>query len=207
MNARALDQAAAELRRKRQRALESGGLGLVAAMLAPLAWLVSQPLGVAVAIGAGVQALIVLVSLVSRRSQLEELAVEPSAYILPEVEEFGARLASPRQREILARGILSLLKDGFKPGVFYLPDRVVRYARELEAIARDLRSPNVRVQPTALARCRCLLTRAPDSPLYNPRLPVDDLGAWLYRIREGMTPVAPLAGAASRRAEPGSGAA
>jgi hypothetical protein len=187
MDARSLEYEAEELRRKRRRSLESAVLTAVAGGLAPVAWQLEPRLGIAVCVGAALQLVLATWAFFSRRERLEELAIDPAAYIIPDVKEFGMRVAAPRQRELLARGILSLIRDAVRPGNLYLGDRVVRYGRELEAIARDLLSPTVRVQPTAAASCRWLLTHGADSPLYNPRLPAEDLGSWLYRIRAGIS--------------------
>ena len=143
--------------------------------------------GVAVVIGAAVQVVLAIAAFVSRRDRLEELALDPIAYVIPDVRAFGAWLARPRQRRLLAQGLTSLVKDAMRPGNLFLSDRVLRYAREFEAIARDLLSPAVRVQPPAVATCRWLLTHAAESPLYNPRLPAEDLGSMLYRIRAGIS--------------------
>ena len=62
----------------------------------------------------------------------------------------------------------------------------MRHARELEALARDFRSPAVRVHPASIARCRRLLTEAAESPLYNSRLTEEDLDTILRRIRAGI---------------------
>ena len=186
MDARVVEDAAVELRRKRRRGFEAVGLGVACGVLAPLAWLLLPTLGVAVALGGATQAVLALWAFFSRRGRLEELALVPEAYVIPDVQAFGARLACPREREVLAQSIRSLLRDVLRPGNLYLPDRVLRYGREFDAIARDLLSPTVRVQPVAAAMCRWLLTHAAESPLYNPRLPAEDLGSWLYRIRAGM---------------------
>jgi hypothetical protein len=186
MHARAVDEAAAELRRKWRRTLEAALLAVLAGACSPVVWITSPALGIGLAAGAGSQALIALGLLVSRHGRIEELALDPTAYTIPEVRAYGAKLVGRRQRELLARSLLSLVRDAFNPGALYLGDRVTRYARELEAIARDLLSPRVRVQPVCAATCRWLLTHAAESPLYNQSLPVEDLGSILHRIRAGM---------------------
>jgi hypothetical protein len=151
-----------------------------------MAWTAWPALGIALATGAAVEGAIALGCVVRRRCRIEELALQPAAYAIPEVRAFGARLAAPRQREQLGRCLLSLVRGAFDPGALYLGDRVARYARELEGIARDLLSPRVRVQPVCAATCHWLLTHGAESPLYNPRLPAEDLGSILYRIRAGI---------------------
>jgi hypothetical protein len=77
---------------------------------------------------------------------------------------------------------------GFR--ALYLADRVYRHARELDAIAHGLLSPSVRIDPIAVARCNWLLTQAAGNPLFDRRLPEEDLAVILRRIRAGMTPLA-----------------
>jgi hypothetical protein len=191
MNARALEAEAECLSRKRRRSIECAALAIACGVLVPFAWELSARLGVAVIVGAAVQAMLSVVAYVTRRDRLEELALDPSAYVIPDVRAFGAWLARPRQRRLLARALASLIKDAMRPGNFFLGDRVLRYGRELETIARDLLSPAVRVQPAAAATCRWLLTHGAESPLYDPKLPAEDLGSMLYRILAGMSPAGP----------------
>lgn len=99
---------------------------------------------------------------------------------------YGKTLTKPRQRALLADGLRTMVRDALRPGNLYLSDRVTRYARDLEALARDLRCPAVRVHPASVARCRRLLTEGAESPLYNPRLSEEELEVILRRIRSGM---------------------
>lgn len=186
MTARDLDAAAQELRNRQRRAGESALLGLVCAGLCAASALLAP--GAAFALGGGAlfQTLIAAASLIRRRSLLARLALEPEAYQVREVRLYGDRLTRQRQRVQLARGIRSMIRDALNPSALYLGDRVLSHARELDALARDLLSPSVRVHPASIARCRALLTEAAESPLYNPRLPADDLAMVLRRIRAGI---------------------
>jgi hypothetical protein len=186
MIARAIEEAAATIRERRRRALESGGLAAVCALLAWLALESSSSLALALAVGAGFEILLVIGLFLARRGLISRLALEPDAYCIPEVKAYGETLTKPRQRAIVADGLRSMVRDALRPGVLYLPDRVMRHARELESIARDFRSPGVRVHPASVARCRRLLTEAAESPLYNPRLTEEDLETILRRIRSGI---------------------
>jgi hypothetical protein len=184
--ARAVDEAAAKLRDRRRRALEAAALGAGSGLVAGGALDGSPRLTVALLAGAGFEVLVLVWAMVSRRCLIATLAVEPDAYSIPEVEAYGQGLTKLRQRRILAEGIRSMVKDAFRPGSLYLGDRVARYARDLEAVARDLLSPAVRVHPVSIARCRRLLTEGSESPLYNPNVPEEELDGILRRIRAGM---------------------
>jgi hypothetical protein len=87
---------------------------------------------------------------------------------------------------LLAQGIRKMIAEAFRHDNLYIGDRVARYARELEALARDLLAPGVRVHPASIARCRRLLTEGAESPLYNDRLPAEDVALVLRRIRAGI---------------------
>jgi hypothetical protein len=186
MIARAIDEAAKAIRDKRRRVIECLALGALCSLLAWAALGGSPRLALALAVGAGVEILLALFAFASRRGLISRLALEPDAYAIPEVESYGKALTQPRYRAQLAEGIRSMVRDAFRPGNLYLGHRVARYRRELEALARDLISPAVRVHPVSVARCRRLLTEAAESPLYNPQLPEEELAVILRRIRAGM---------------------
>jgi hypothetical protein len=184
--ARSIDEAAQAIGSKRRQALESVSLAVLCGLLAFAVLGSSERLALALTVGAGFELLLVATSVLSRRSLIARLSLEPDAYCIPEVAAYGTALAKPKKRAQLADGFRSMVRDALRPGALYLPDRVLRHARELEALARDLRSPAVRVHPASVARCRRLLTEAAESPLYNPRLSEEDLEVILRRIRSGM---------------------
>jgi hypothetical protein len=186
--ARSIDEAAESISQKRRQAFESVGLAVLCGLLALAAFGTSARLSCALMAGAAFELVLSVVSLVSRRSLIARLSLEPDAYCIPEVAAYGRALTKPRKRAQLADGFRTMVRDALRPGTLYLPDRVLRHARELEALARDLRSPAVRVHPASVARCRRLLTEAAESPLYNPRLSEEDLEAILRRIRSGIHP-------------------
>ena len=194
MNARTLDELSVGLQGRRRYAIQSLCLAAAAGALAAILWTTSTMLALALAAGAAVELVLVAVAIVGRRWLIEQLALEPEAYALPEVKAFGAHLLEPRASARLAASIRSMLAENARlerrrvvaSSVYYLRGRVAHYSRELEAIAADLLSPAVLVQPVSIARCRWLLTQAAESPLYNPRIPVEDLGVALRRIRDGM---------------------
>jgi hypothetical protein len=182
-----VDDAAQRIRSKRRRALESAALAAGCALLAWLA-LDSTALALGLAVGAAFEALVACWSLLSRRELIARLALDPDAYAIPEVEAYGEHLTRLRHRRTLAQSIRKMIRGALRPDSLYLGDRVVRYARDLEAVARDLQRPNVRVHPVSVARCRRLLTEAAESPLYNPRLPAEEIPQILRRIRAGIQP-------------------
>jgi hypothetical protein len=187
VNARELDHAGAQLRRRRRHAAEAGGLAAVTGLAAVLAAAFAPVLAVPLAAGAVLEAALAAAALCTYRERVARLALEPAAYLLPEVERYGRRLAEPSQRARLSTWISEILVDVHVPGNLYLADRVIRFAHELEALARDLVQPGTRIQPASAVACRRLLTHPVESPLYNPRLPADELSLTLRRIRAGIS--------------------
>ena len=185
MVARSLDLATARIRTRKRRAVEHLALAAVCLAAVMPAWLVRTELGIAVAAGALFQLLLAGLAAMLRRSEIARLALERDAYAIPEVARYGERMAAPQQRRVLAEGIRSMIRDAFHPSSLCLGERVAAYSRELESLARLLIAPGVRVHPVSVMRCRRLLTEAAESPLYNARLPKEEIGFTLHRIRAG----------------------
>jgi hypothetical protein len=183
---RALEQAAHDLARRRHRAVHAGVLGFAAAWASLAAVWFSIPLAAALGAGALLEALLAAAALDARRQLIARLALQPAAYVLPEVAAYGARAAQPPQRARLAAWLAELVAEAGTPFSLCLGDRVALVAHELEALARELVSPARSVEPVSAVACRRLLTHLAESPLYNPGVPVGELHAALHRIRAGI---------------------
>jgi hypothetical protein len=186
MTAADLDQAANGLRRRRRRAREATALAVASSGLALAAAGVWPRLALPLAVGAAFQILVAGGWVVTRRDQIARLAVEPAAYVLADVERYGRRLTQPRQRARLAAWLAEIVAEAPNPWSLYLPDRVALFRGELAALAGELAMPTLCVEPASAAACRRLLTHAVESPLYNPRVPADDLRRALELIRAGI---------------------
>jgi hypothetical protein len=158
----------------------AGGAAALAPAVAPL----SSRLSVALVAGALAQLLACAVQRARIDGLVSRLALDPAAYAIPAVREYGARLA--RERASLGAWLVEVLDEAGRPDSMYLADRVAHYAEEIHAAAEELMAPGSSVQPVCLATCRRLLTMATDSPLYNENVPAVDLGSALYRIRAGI---------------------
>lgn len=187
MDARTLERAATALAAQRRRAIVALILGLAAAALAGPLTLVSSPAAIALGAGAAAELLVAGAAELGRRESISRLALDADAYVLPEVMRYGTHVARLQERQRLARWLQELVHDARLPGVFFLRERVVHHARELEAVASALASPAATVHPASAVACLRLLTRAPHSPLYNDRLPADELALALRSIRSGIT--------------------
>jgi hypothetical protein len=142
---------------------------------------------VVLGVGAAMQAAAAATAWLRRRELISRLALDPAAYAIPEVASFGAKLATPGRRRRLAASIHSLVHEKDHAMQLHLPGRAMRFADELDELARQLAAPSSQVPPTIAVECRRLVTRPVQSPLYNPNLPEEDLTALLLRIRAGIT--------------------
>ncbi|MGZ4171434.1 MAG: hypothetical protein ACXVSE_09775 [Solirubrobacteraceae bacterium] len=187
MNAREVETAAADVERSLHRAqhcvIAAGVVAVIAGGAAPL----FPGFAIALGVGAALELCLAAVLWLSRRERIERLALEPSAYAIPAVARFGARVCALRERRRLAAFIDAVIHERGHPLELHLVSRAGRYAQLLETLARELASPAARVEPAVAVACRRLLTRPVESPLYNPNLPAEDLRALLLRIRAGIS--------------------
>jgi len=180
----AVERAERILAHRRQRMRAGLVVAAVAAALALAVLPLSPRLSIALAAGGFVQLLACGIQRARIDGLVARLALEPAAYAIPAVRDYGARLT--RERARLGAWLVEVLDDAGRPDSLYLSDRVAHYAEEIRAAAHELMAPGASVQPVCLATCRRLLTMATDSPLYNENVPAVDLGSALYRIRAGI---------------------
>lgn len=186
MSARELEAAASSLSRHRSRAKGSLGLGILCALLSATV-VVLYPVA-AVPFGAGSLAGLALAgwSWITRRERVARLALDPSAYGLPEVAAYGRRFVVPRERAKLAASLETILFESSGAGRWYLEERIAAYGTQLAGLAQALRQADAEAQPESMVACHRLLTEAGESPLYNPRISADELPAAIRRIRRGI---------------------
>jgi hypothetical protein len=188
VDARSVDKVAAQIERKKRRMVEQCAVAVAAAALAAfmggrLGWVDAAA---ALGAGAALEFMLALDAHFFRHALIERSALEPAAYAIREVRQFGLQLVHPSCREALAGRLRGALAEAQKPGSVWLQDRVETYAGELKALAFDLTSPTAEVKPTSAALCYLLVTSAADSPLCNPNLPAEDVASALHRIRVGI---------------------
>jgi len=188
MTARQMDTAAARLEGIRDQRRSRLAMSLAAGMLGALALIVSHALAISIGIGVGFLLVLAIRDTMRRRELLASLALNPSAYVVPDVRRYGDRLVVPRGRHRLAKALERILATAGTPGCYCIPDRVNKFRKEIEALASTLRMPGTRVEPACVALCWRLLTRAAESPLYNWELPADELGFQVRRIQAGIRP-------------------
>lgn len=183
MNARELERLRNELHSRRLSAIHAAALGATASVAALGSLWVSHRLAIVLSLAAAVEAALAAVVFRSRRERIARLALDRTAYALPDVARYGC--CCIRQRKQLARWLVEIVAEARIPGNVYLSDRVAHFARELERLASEL-ATSAPIDPVSAVACRRLLTNGVESPLYNPRLPPDELLVALRRIRAGI---------------------
>lgn len=113
----------------------------------------------------------------------ERLAVEPAAYVIPEVSARAEAVASASSRAALARSIKMMLA----PDPPFRRARVQLVADELAELAKELVDFKLTLDPLCAVRCKRLVTDTVDSPLLNSYLPADGLRVAIVLIRRGFT--------------------
>ena len=187
MTSREIDRAGSQLERLRQQRHARLLLSAPAAGLAAGALLLSDALAISLACGVACLLILALGDTARRRELLATLALNPSAYTVPEVRRYGAGLVTLRGRRRVAAALERVLADAGTPGSYYLADRVHKCRHEIRDLAEALRAPGTRAEPTSVALCWRLLRSAADSPLYNWHLPAEDLRVTVRRIRAAIS--------------------
>jgi hypothetical protein len=187
VNAREVEIAGSGVERLRAGARWSLIVGGVLAATAAGTGTFSRWFAVTLGAGAALELLLAGARWVRCRERVERLALEPAAYTIPAVARFGARASALRERRRLAHCLDAMVHDRGHPLELHLIIRASSYAQHLEALAQELASPTMRIEPAMAVACRRLITRPVESPLYNPNLPEEDLRALLIRIRGGIS--------------------
>ena len=187
MTAREVDTAAAQMKliqgQRRWRLLMSAAAaGLAAACFSAS----HAALGAALVAGSVAALALALLDTTRRRELIAELALNAHAYSVPAVKRYGESLVAPRGRLRIAAALDRVVRNAGAPGTVYLASRVEACRDDIKALATTLRAPGARPEPTSIALCWRLLTRGAESPLYNRRVPAEELRAALRRIHNGV---------------------
>lgn len=185
MTAREVDTAAARVKLIQSQRRWRLSTSAVAAGLAAACFSASHPLGFALAAGAVALLALALFDTARRRELIAELALNEQAYSVPAVRRYGESLVAPRRRRIAA-ALDRVVRNAGAPGTVYLASRVHACRGEIKALAATLRARGARPDPTSIALCWRLLTRGAESPLYNQRVPAEELRAAVRRIHAGV---------------------
>jgi hypothetical protein len=139
------------------------------------------------AVGAAGLAVAALLVRANRRELIAQLALRRDAYFIPEVAQYGAHVAGPDQRAALSHWLREAVENCGEHVTWYAEERVLALREEIVTLASEFGAPNALVTPQSAVQCKRLLTRMVESPLYNYKLPPENLRAALYRIRAGIS--------------------
>lgn len=180
--ARAVDDAAAELRDLRSEEWEDLGLGAVALAIAVVAAQFYPALAIPCFVGGLAVGFRGLRALWCRWDIVDRLAGERDAYVISDVLSYAMRETTMDRRRTFAALVRGRLNEPREP-------RIDVAAGELESLARDLENAAFRVDPAAAVACMRLVSDVANSPLLNPELPPEELCARVNSIRSGFRPV------------------
>jgi hypothetical protein len=183
-----LAAAAGQLVDHLRRSRESFGSALaLAAVGAALAATRHDGIGWPLLLGAATAAVLGMWIRSERRSLLTRLVAQGDALNLAPVRAHADKLVS--QRQSIAAGLRYALSSCTFPSADFAlvrPERVMTHARRLERLAMAFADTRVPVEPTSAALCVRLLREPVASPLYNCRLPPDQLDRVLTVIERGV---------------------
>ena len=183
MYARAVEDAAQDLRELCQEEWGDFGLGVLAFCLAAAATELRPAWALPLLIG-GMTVWVLGVRALWRRWDLvDRLAGDRDACVIPEVLACASREATMDRRRTFAAMIRRAIRQ---PG-HALELRVGAAADELDALASQLEDEELVLEPACAVACSRLLRDFSGSPLLNPELPSSDLRSRVGLIRSGFT--------------------
>ena len=178
MYARAVEDAAVQLRDLRREEWEELGLGLLALVLAIGATKVSPVLALPLFLGGLVVVARGMRTLWRRWDLVERLSEDRDAYVISEVLARAARETTMERRRTFAAVIRTFLREP-------VDARIALAAEELEALAADLEDGGLALHPSSGVACFHLLSDASSSPLLRSGFTPEELRSRIEQIRSG----------------------
>jgi len=182
MYARAIDDAAAELRELRATEREDLGLALVALAASLVATHAAPSIALPLFLGAVWVAVLGLRATIRRFELVQQLWGDRDAYAIREVRKRAEREATLARRRSAASRIRALVEGAYD-------ERLVEVEPELRALVAELEDARLALDPVAAVVCAQLLTDVVESPLLRPERPVEELRARVTRARAGFAAV------------------
>jgi hypothetical protein len=141
MTAREAERAGARLERMTRRRHGWLVAALALGMIAAVGALASGWLAATILVGGGGLLIMWLFVTLQRANLIHDLALEPQAYVVPDVRRFGAGLVVEPGRSRIAASLDHVLANAGKPGSYYLADRVDACRDQIRALALAFRAP------------------------------------------------------------------
>lgn len=185
MYARQVEEQSSELHELKRDELELMGLTVLCFGLALAAH--GRPALALPLLAAGLGGAALAVRAFWRRWDLvDRLLLEREAYEIAEVRARAEHMALLDNRQSLACSIRWRLEHA---SAFAEPDgRLLRVVPDLRALADELVDETLELDPLRAVECERLLTDGITSPLVDPTASIDELYAWICRIRAGLKP-------------------
>jgi hypothetical protein len=180
MYARAVDEAAASLRRLRREEWEDFALALLALSLALAAAEAHRALALPLFLGGLYVGGKGLGALWHRWDLVDRLSGDREAYSIAEIREYASEQATGERR----RGYAALIRRSIRHRSVCDP-RIVLVTDELEGLAAELEDVALTFDPASAVACRRLLTEPLESALLDSDASAEDLRASIRRIRLG----------------------
>jgi hypothetical protein len=183
MTARQIDEAATRLRELRTQAVSDLVLAGVVFALAVTASQTHPSLALPLLIGGMAVTFLGLHAFVRRSFLVEDLAGEPTAYVISDIRSFGARAASRERRQLLARVLRTAAEDPASE----VAARIAAVRPELEALIAALEDDGRPLEPQAAVELERRL-RDSDLLLRDPSLSISELRSRLRSLLASFEP-------------------
>lgn len=186
MDPRAAEMAATQLDRARQFALNSFLLAAASVVVASAAWLQIRSAFVPLVVLTVGEGLVAIWAHYRRLDLLQRLALDPVMRDVVEVRHYRQRLGRESERRRLAACIHSIIREAAIPGSFVLRERILLVEDQLRMLASQIAAPDATVHSQSMITYIRLLSCGVESPLFNARVPMEELYAALHRVRHGI---------------------
>ena len=140
-------------------------------------------------LGAAVGVAVAAVARGDRQKLLTRLVAQGDGERCAAARRLAADLVAGPRRRRLAAGLeraASVARLGIHEYTHVRPDRAFSARTELLQLAAAFRDDDATIAPVSAALCRRMLCEGAVSPLYNPRIPEDELARLLRAIAAGI---------------------
>ena len=180
MYAAAVEEARTQLRELRLSGRDNLGLAALTMSLAVAATEIRPNLALPLLVSGLFASARGIRALWSRWDLIDRLAVEPDAYLIPEILDYASREATAEKRRMLASHIRGIAPTPGHPN----EARLAAVTDELQSLARELETDTLELDTATTVAC-ARFVHDWGSPLYDERVSPDELRARIRHLRAG----------------------